>query len=122
MKVGPLLLAIVFVTGYCLMGYVAHGAEADYRDNHCGLVKGQTELRNSDGTYTDCYLPDQSIEYDFARKWYECLGQAMHYARLNRNAAVCLLIVEKPTDQKYVDRADKLVEHFRLPVVVGVIP
>lgn len=89
--------------------------EAKYVDHYC---TGKIEYRNSDNTRTDCLADDQSQEYDFANKWYECLTQAMHYGRLNMNSATCVLIVEKQSDLKYVDRANALVKDSCLQVKV----
>jgi len=93
-------------------------SEAEYVDYYC---KGTVEYRNSDKTRTDCYTKENSMEYDFAQKWYECIGQALHYARLNNNYPVCVLILEKDSDFKYLNRAKLVVRHYELPMQIWVV-
>jgi len=92
--------------------------ESWYQDREC--TDGVKEYMNEDNTRTDCYIRTSSelvnIEYDFAHKWYECIGQAMHYATLNGGTARCVLIVEDMSEIKYIDRAQRTVNHFNLPV------
>ena len=80
--------------------------ESYYRDMDCYERRGEAEHRNPDGTYTDCLAGDVAIEYDFAREWYECISQAGHYALvLGEKRPLCVLIIVKPTDKKYLERA-----------------
>ena len=76
--------------------------ESFYVDDTC---KGIIEYTNSDNTRTDCYTKSFSMEYDFAQKWAECIGQSLHYGRINNNQPICVLIIEKQTDCKYINRA-----------------
>lgn len=96
-------------------------SEAEYRDRDCARLHGQAETRNMDGTRTDCLTALASVEYDFAYKWYECLTQAMHYAMLNDNAAVCILIVRSEKEHKFYTRAIDLVDSYRLPITLQMI-
>ena len=67
-------------------------------------------------------LPEEmAVEVDFARKFYEGISQALHYAMLTGKNAALLLIVEKERDWKYVKRAKRLIEFYRLPVTVFVV-
>ena len=93
--------------------------EKYYQEKTC--TTGIIEYTNSDRTRTDCYTKTQSAEYDFANKWYECIGQSLHYAMLNQNHAVCGLMVEKESDTKYVERAEAVVNHYKLPVTIIVV-
>ena len=74
------------------------------------------EYKNSDGTRTDCHTPDYSIEFDFANKWYECLGQSLHYALLNDNLPACSLLLRKRSDEKYVLRMMNVLEFYQIDV------
>ena len=59
-------------------------------------------------TRIDCLTKDYAIEFDFAKKWAESIGQSLYYAKLtNRNPAV-VLILTAPTDYKYVKRIERL--------------
>ena len=93
-------------------------SEAEYVDHYC---KGQVEYRNSDKTRTDCLTTDYSYEYDFAKKWYECIGQGLYYGMLNSNHASCVLIVENKNQFYYVRRAEKMILHYGLPIRLLVV-
>jgi len=76
--------------------------ESEYVNMTC---TGSIEVPNTDGTRTDCLLSNYAVEYDFANKWAECLGQSMHYSRMTNLPPMCVLIIENKSDCKYVGRA-----------------
>ena len=76
-------------------------SESYYVDKYCPY---QSEKRNSDNTRTDCYSKEYSIEFDFAKKAYECVGQSLHYAKVNNNTPICALIIESKKDCRYINR------------------
>lgn len=98
-------------TIYCWLAVIlfattAHAAhlhkEAEYRDAWC---MGQTEVKLSDGSRADCVTTHYAIEIDFAQKWAEGVGQALHYARLTEKQPALLLIIEKESDWRFFKRA-----------------
>jgi len=87
----------------------AHGArthhEAQYNEAWCADQGGRWEVRLENGTRVDCLTEHYAIEADFADKYSEGVGQALHYAAVTGKAPGILLIVEDwERDQKYVDR------------------
>jgi len=46
-----------------------------------------------DGTRVDIVTPAYAIEVDFARKWAECIGQALFYGLMTGKKPVCLVLV-----------------------------
>ena len=53
----------------------------------------------------DCLLPDLAVEFDFANKWAECIGQAIYYGKMTDRQAACVLIMENgEKDLKYLKR------------------
>lgn len=114
------LIAMMLLVWAASFGSLTFAAEKEsyYRDLDCSYLHGTKEFHNSDGTWTDCLTVPASIEYDFAYKWYECLTQAMHYAMLNNNAAVCRLIVLTDLDKVHLDRARELQKFWNLPVII----
>ena len=76
-----------------------------YQAQWCDWI---TEHRLIDGTRVDCLTPDHAIEIDFAGKWYEGVGQALHYARLTGRRPGVLLIIEQPDDCRYLARLRNL--------------
>ena len=68
-----------------------------------------------DKARVDCLLDDLAVEVDFAPKWAECIGQAMYYAKMTNKIPACLLILEKESDVKYLQRLEYAVDKpFRI--------
>jgi len=89
-----------------------------YQDQWCE-DKGETEVVMVDGTRVDCLTETMAVEVDFARgKWYEGITQALHYGLLTGKEPVLLLIIEAPEDIKYYYRAERLINHYNLPVEI----
>ncbi|HXF44874.1 MAG TPA: hypothetical protein VNK91_02030 [Burkholderiaceae bacterium] len=68
-------------------------AEADYTKMWCAAQNGRVEVMLEDRTRADCITATHAVEVDFAPKWAEAIGQALHYARLTGKRAGILLIV-----------------------------
>ena len=113
-------MILLFALGIPLVAQAE--TEAYYQEKICAKYDARMEVINEDRTRTDCLSDENgshlSIEVDFAKKWYECLTQAMYYGMLYNNQAACVLIVEKDTDMRHVDRARQLINHNKLPVWV----
>lgn len=80
--------------------------EKQYQNFWCSKHKGQPEVMLRNGTRADCLTETQAVEIDFAPKWQECLGQAINYSAQTNKQAVCVLILEKEKDEKYVNKLD----------------
>lgn len=79
--------------------------EAVYQATWCNARGGQLEYRLNDKTRVDCLLPNMAVEFDFAPKWHECIGQALYYAQKTNRLPACVLILENgEKDLKYVKR------------------
>lgn len=96
----------------------AGAGEADYADPWCLARGGRVEVVLSDRTRADCLTEEFAIEADFARKWYQSIGQAMHYARLTGKRPGVLLILEKPEDKRYLERMKKAKKDFDIDLTV----
>lgn len=66
------------------------------------FFQGRVEVRMPDGTRCDIVTDQIAWEVDWANKWYECLGQALHYSRLTKLQAGMLLLVKSSDQEKYV--------------------
>ena len=75
--------------------------EAVYQNYWCEKRGGISEYLLDDKSRVDCLLPDMAVEFDFARKRDECLGQALRYSSYTKKPAACCLIIEKKKDYKY---------------------
>lgn len=79
--------------------------EAEYQKAWCEKRGGVIEYKLSDKTRVDCLLPNMAVEFDFANKWAECIGQAIYYGRETNRQAACVLIMENgEKDLKYLYR------------------
>jgi len=78
--------------------------ERAYQSAWCNRHGGVMEVVMFDRTRLDCLLPEYAVEVDFAHKWAEAIGQAMHYARLTGKPPGILLIIESPDDEKHLMR------------------
>ncbi len=79
-----------------------------YVENWCSPEFGRREAVLWDMTRVDCLTKDYAIEFDFAKKWAESVGQSLYYAKMtNKNPAV-VLILTKWSDIVYVKRVERL--------------
>ena len=91
-----------FDYGYTSTGfkYVKHKhSEASYQRAWCSMHQGIEEFGNKDKTRVDCLTSTHAVEFDFANKWAESIGQALHYQRMTGKRAKVVLILEKPKKQ-----------------------
>ena len=80
-------------------------SEATYQKVWCEKRGGIMEYQLGDKTRVDCLLPNMAVEFDFANKWAECIGQALYYGRQTNRQAACVLIMENgEKDLKYLKR------------------
>jgi len=75
-----------------------------YQERWCERHGGVCEVVMRDGTRCDCVTKEYAIEFDFADKWAEALGQALHYALMTGKKAGIVLILESEKDWKYYYR------------------
>lgn len=67
-------------------------------------------VKLSDGTFVDCRTTFGDVEFDFADKFYECMGQMVAYSNIDAAAyegrhPACVLIAETPESCVWVKRA-----------------
>jgi hypothetical protein len=69
--------------------------EAYYQNKWC---QGVIEYTLEDNTRIDCLTETHAIEFDFAKKWAEAIGQSLHYSRMTGKKAGIVLIMESERD------------------------
>ena len=70
---------------------------------------GILEYKNNDCTRVDCLTTTHAIEFDFANKWAEAVGQALYYQYKTGKRAKVVLILEYPESQMiYFNRVNAL--------------
>lgn len=79
--------------------------EAYYQQQWCRERHGVLEYRLDDGARVDCVTETHAVEFDFAPKWAESIGQALYYGtRTGRKAGVVLIMEDGENDRKYLSR------------------
>lgn len=117
-----LLLALLLLVGTSFPALAAHkNVEAWYQNIDCNRLSGEQEYITYGEVRVDCLLKDQAIEYDFAKKWYEGVSQALYYGQLTDRRAVLVLIMEQPKDLLYIVRAESMIAHYNLPISLFVV-
>ena len=91
--------------------------EAYYQNQWCTADFGRKEAVLWDMTRVDCLTKDYAIEFDFAKKWAESIGQALYYSKLTGKAPAVVLILTAPTDYKYVKKIERLENGIKIFLV-----
>jgi len=85
------------------------GTERQYQEYANKELKGVVEKRLKDNTRVDIFVEGEyAIEVDFAKKWYEAIGQASHYSLLTKTPPAVLLIIQTDDDMKYLKRCQRV--------------
>lgn len=96
---------LAFFSQYALARGSRLYPEKVYQNAWCANNGGQTELVLQDKTRVDCILPEYAIEFDFADKWSEAIGQSLYYSAITKKKPAVVLILEnEKRDQKYLNR------------------
>lgn len=82
--------------------------EAYYVNQWCTSDFGRKEAILWDMTRVDCLAKDYAIEFDFAKKWAESIGQALYYSKMTGKKPAVAIILTSLTDYKYVKRIERL--------------
>ena len=102
------LKLIICILIYCLQQQAFSArlfAEKTYQDYWCKKCGGTTEYKLQDNTRVDCVIDDYAIEFDFANKWSESIGQSLYYSHcLNKKAGVVLIMEDYEKDARYLKR------------------
>ena len=99
------IILFLFIILISLPAYSKHEfKEKEYQKFWCDKRGGITEYKLNDKTRIDCLLPTMAVEFDFAPKWHECIGQALYYGKKTRRTPACVLILEKEDDMRFVYR------------------
>ncbi len=101
-------------------------AKTDFRESYyvkkyCEKFAGDVEYVLQDMTRVDCMTEDETIEFDFARKWAEAIGQSLHYALMSGRKPAIALIMRSQKDYRYLARMERVIEINKLGINVYVI-
>jgi hypothetical protein len=82
--------------------------EREYQSQWCRNHDGVMEYGLDDGTRVDCLTDKYAVEFDFASKWAESVGQALYYGQQTGKKPGVVLILEKESDERYMTRLKSL--------------
>lgn len=82
-------------------------SERYYQEKWCNEKNGITEYILPNKTRIDCLTKKYAIEFDFAPKWAEAIGQSMYYSKVMKKKPAICLIIKSEKDYKYVKRIKK---------------
>ena len=93
--------------------------EKDYVNKYC---TGIIEYTLPDKTRIDCLTEEYAIEFDYAKKWAESIGQSLYYAKKTGKKPAVAIITDGEKDYKYINRikeADERITIFEIPAYVS---
>lgn len=91
-------------------------SEKWYIQQWCKPRRGVERAVLNDGTRCDCMTDEYVVEIDYADRWKNTVGKAMHYALQTGKRATIVLIIENPRGEIYYKQLKMLVSYFRLPI------
>ncbi len=95
----------------------ADKTEDFYVTQWCKTDFGRKEAVLWDMTRVDCLTKDYAIEFDFAKKWAESVGQSLYYAELTHKKPAVVLILKNWADLRYVKRVERLNKDIQIFLV-----
>lgn len=113
------LAAVLWIVSGCVW---AQHREADFQMPWCEAAGGIAEYRLPDLTRVDCLTETHAVEFDFAPKWAESIGQALYYASQTNRRAGVVLILRNPKDERYVRRLKAVVVEAGVELDIWLIP
>ncbi|MBP7211943.1 hypothetical protein KBA27_03830 [bacterium] len=78
--------------------------EKFYQARWCNAHNGIMEYKLFDATRVDCLTDTEAVEFDFAKKWAEAIGQSLYYGKITGKTPTIGLILETPADKRYYER------------------
>lgn len=91
--------------------------EKEYQDAWCSKVKGQTEYKLDDNARVDCLTEEYAIEFDFAPKWGESIGQALYYGlKTGKTPGVVLIMEDEANEGQFFTRLKMVADKYQIKV------
>ena len=113
-KITFTILFIIVSISYAYAGHLH--PERYYQIQWCADHNGQMEYELDDQTRVDCLTDQYAIEFDFASKWAEAIGQSLYYAsKIDRKAGI-VLIMEDSKDIRFMFRIWEVIDNYHLPI------
>ena len=121
------LILPLFITLFSIQAFSATYNEAYHVDVWCKDPKnpifvtsikksGQVEAVQVDKTRVDCLTDDYAIEFDWASKYNEAIGQSLGYSLRTLKRPGIVLIMKSDSDEKYWNRLQEIIIRYNLPI------
>lgn len=118
MKKLILLLAFIFLFSGAAEAKRLH-QEKTYQAVWCKANNGRTEVVLNDKVRVDCLTKTHAIEFDFANKWAESVGQSLYYGLQTKKKPGVVLILENPRrEARYLRRLKRVAKRKGIDVWV----
>ncbi len=115
------LLLVLLVVAALFAPPLLQASERDHQLPFCESQGGTAEVILNDHTRVDCLTNTHAIEVDYAKKWAEAIGQALHYSLMTGKSPGIAFIVRSESDRRYLKRTFQVINHWHLPIQVWVI-
>ena len=119
-KLSVILMFLLFQTNFATAKHLY--PEKFYQEQWCKTNHGIMEYKLIDDTRVDCLTKDYAVEFDFASKWAEAIGQSLHYSRMTGKKAGINLIIEDKDDFKYYHRIEPLCKMYDITLWYSKLP
>lgn len=112
-----ILIAVLITLPTASTSTAAHlHSEKFYQEQWCNEHSGVMEHRLGDRTRVDCLTDEYAIEFDFAAKWAESVGQSLYYALMTGKRPGVVLIMECDDDDRFLARLNALAGRYNIKV------
>lgn len=120
MKKRLFALVLALVVAVPALAQRAH-PERWYQARWCADIGGVVEVVMPSGSRCDCLTDASAIEFDFAKKWAESIGQALNYGAQTGKRAGIVLILEREGDMRHVEQIKIVRDYYSLPLDVWLV-
>lgn len=112
------IMAIIALLASCQLAFAAHDhKEKEYQDAWCSKAKGVQEYKLDDKARVDCLTEEYAIEFDFAPKWAESVGQALYYGiKTGKTPGVVLIMEDEENEGQHMDRLKAVADKYKIKV------
>lgn len=91
--------------------------EKEYQQAWAEKNNAEVEVVLDDGARVDCVTEEYAIEFDFANKWAESIGQSLYYALKTDKKPAVVLIMENPErEEKYYNRLKTVADQYGITI------
>ena len=91
--------------------------EREYQAAWAEKNNAEVEVVLDCGARVDCVTEEYAVEFDFANKWAESIGQCLYYAlKTNKKPAVVLIMENPEKDEKYYNRLKAVADKYGITI------